>query len=332
MCSIERSLDLLGHEDAWNFLWHSWNAGKLAHAWLIKGPQGIGKIKFSIKFALSLLGSNLPLQNQPQYIHYDHPNLLLIKKQNCEANKGLSWIKVSEIDKIKHFLNLTASDQGFKIVIIDEAETMSISATNALLKILESPPPQSLILLVTNCSGNLPLTIHSRCQQLTLRPLSTHQVETLLLRYRPSLEKTEAHTIAILSHGSIGLSLSLSDNGGIALYYTMLSLVKQAPSFNMLTLYTFSKVIAESNNMLFNAVGNLFQRLLILISISNIPKLNQVELVHGEEFLMLLSIYPDKIGEIWEEINYLFNHANRLALDYQKVILRAFNIIGTNLV
>ncbi len=88
---------------------------------------------------------------------------------------------------VGEFLHLTPGEGGWRVVIVDAAEEMNINAANAVLKVLEEPPRQALLLLVTHAPGRLLPTIRSRCRLLNLAPLADGQVETLLTRYRPEL-------------------------------------------------------------------------------------------------------------------------------------------------
>ena len=154
-------------EKAWIELNKS--ASKLHHAYLLIGPLGAGLERFANVFASSLICKNLTDSMQAcgkcqdcQWLSTEHPNLKVIDNESEEgASKNIS---IESIRSIKKFVELSShSIGGKKVILINNAESLTINAANALLKILEEPPENSyLILTAQNISSLLP-TIVSRC-------------------------------------------------------------------------------------------------------------------------------------------------------------------------
>ncbi|MEZ5828808.1 MAG: hypothetical protein R3D01_10740 [Hyphomicrobiales bacterium] len=172
--SSPREVDrVFGHEEAIGEFEAALKSGRMHHAWLLVGPEGIGKATLAYRFAREVLAQGGP---SPNDIHADHPvfrkvaglshpNLLLIRRSWIEKSKRYSqWIGVDEVRRLRAFLGHSAGEDGWRVVIVDRADESNQNAANALLKALEEPPPQTLFLLVSSAEGRLPVTIRSRAR------------------------------------------------------------------------------------------------------------------------------------------------------------------------
>src|SRR5262249_7229089 len=149
-------------------------------------------------------------------------------------------IVVEDAREITGFFRLTAAEDGWRIVVVDGAEEMNRNAANALLKVLEEPPRQTLLLLVSHSPGRLLPTIRSRCRRFPLVPLTQEVVRRLLERYRPELPQPEAEALVVLSAGSIGRALELADAGGLWLYRSIFEMLSQIPGIDVIQLHAFA--------------------------------------------------------------------------------------------
>ncbi|HBC07947.1 MAG TPA: DNA polymerase III subunit delta', partial [Rhodospirillaceae bacterium] len=188
--------DLIGHLEAEESLRTALEAGRLAHAWLITGPKGIGKATLAHRFARyvlshgAVLAKAAPTNDGPGlfgdappepapapagaggdgpglYLDPAHPvfhrtlagshaDLMVIEcavDEKTGRRKG--QIPVDAIRAVKGFLSLTAGEGAWRVVVIDSADDMNRNAANALLKVLEEPPPQALVILVSHNPGSL---------------------------------------------------------------------------------------------------------------------------------------------------------------------------------
>jgi len=154
----------------WQRLHAAHKAGRLPHALLFTGAEGLGKSLFATAFAQSLLCEALDESGQPcgkcRGCHLcqvgNHPDYKRIEPE--EAGKAI------KIDVIRAYVDkgvLTTQSEGYKVVVIEPADAMNNSAANSLLKTLEEPVPWTVIILVSNRPGRLPATIRSRCQRVT---------------------------------------------------------------------------------------------------------------------------------------------------------------------
>ena len=165
----ERRLDchFAWHLKQWQHLTELRIAGRLPHALLLAGPPGIGKMRFAEALSYSLLCDQSGQETacgdckQCQLCLSGHPDLKII-----EPEEGARQIKVDQIRAVIHFLSQTSHAGGYKIVLLKPAETMNINAANAVLKSLEEPTENSLLILVSDMPGSLMPTIRSRCQLL----------------------------------------------------------------------------------------------------------------------------------------------------------------------
>jgi DNA polymerase-3 subunit delta' len=187
-------LAFFGHPEAEAAFIEGIRSGRLHHAWLIGGPQGIGKATLAYRVARSLL-------NHPPAVHagltdlqvdgsapatrqiaaLSHPNLAVLRRAPATDKKAAST--VIPIDAVRRALNVfgsTAADGGYRICIVDSAEDLNIASANALLKVIEEPPPRSIFLIVSHAPQRLLPTIRSRCRRLLLRPLPEASIRAVI--------------------------------------------------------------------------------------------------------------------------------------------------------
>lgn len=185
---------LTAHEDVRSFLAQAYQEGRMHHALLFEGLQGVGKATTAFHLAGHMLKyadhNAAPLQldtpdfSQVPYRQISqgmHPALLHITRPfDAKTGKYRTAITVEEIRRITHFLSRTSGDGAWRIVIIDPADDMNRNAANALLKTLEEPPARALFILISHSSGRLLPTIRSRCQSLSFKPLNNNELKKAL--------------------------------------------------------------------------------------------------------------------------------------------------------
>jgi DNA polymerase III subunit delta' len=183
---------LFGHREAETALLSAYRSGRIPHAWLIGGAQGIGKATLAYRMARFVLSHRDPQVSAVQYAEtlWVDPNDSVARHIAAGAHGGLlalertlndkgvmrSVITVDETRETIAFFGSTAAVEGWRVCIVDTVDELNPNAANALLKILEEPPEQSLFLLVSHAPARVLATIQSRCRKLPLRPLATADV------------------------------------------------------------------------------------------------------------------------------------------------------------
>jgi len=222
---------LIGHREAADALAAAYRAGKLPHALLFVGPQGIGKATLAFHLAYHLL-SHVAHGNAPEHLVTPdpasslfrqiaigaHPSVLHLTRPLNDKTKGFkSAVTVDEIRKVSRFLSLTSHDGGYRVVVVDPADDMNTNAANALLKNLEEPPARTLFVLVAHSLGRLLPTIRSRCQIVRLNPLAEHDVLAVLGGFDTGLPAGDAERTALITNaaGSPRTAILLTQYGGL---------------------------------------------------------------------------------------------------------------------
>jgi DNA polymerase-3 subunit delta' len=173
---------LLGHTEAEATILDAMRAGRMHHAWLITGPEGVGKATLAYRFARRLLAGRAAedsLALDPANTVFrrvaagSHADLKTIERVvNDKTKRMQAQIPVEKVREINGFMSLTPAEGGWRVVVVDGAEELNQASANALLKILEEPPPRAILLLVCAAPGRLLPTIRSRCRRLRLTPLA----------------------------------------------------------------------------------------------------------------------------------------------------------------
>ncbi len=231
---------IVGQDDAEKALLEAYRRGRMHHAWLISGEEGIGKASLAFRMArfvlshpdpasgavISAKNLDIPADSPPaiKIAHGTHGNILHIQREWDEKNKRFkTGLTVDSVRRIIPFLGTTAGEGAWRIVIVDPADDMNRSAANALLKALEEPPSQTLFFLISAMPGRLLPTIRSRCRLVACRPLDEAGMRQVVGTLEPGFEAREdAGLILALAHGSPRRALGLIREDGSELYRLLL--------------------------------------------------------------------------------------------------------------
>jgi len=340
LLSPRLAVDLAGHRGAERAFLDAWSGGRLAHSWLISGPRGIGKATLAFRiarFALShggvphggagatqgLFADNeaLNLTMSPDNLVFrriasgGHSDLKVLERLPDPAKGGKlpSDIPAELARSVGSFLSLTPGEGGWRVVIVDSLDELNRHGANALLKIVEEPPRNALILLISHSPGNVLPTIRSRCRTLVLQPLSEATLLELLAKYLPDLPKPDRLELARLAPGSIGDALALAQGDGLALYRGMIALLEPLPRMNVEALHAFAEAGGRSEGSL-----RIVARLLSGWLSGAIARV-----ARGEPGLIPTADL-DRWIELWEKTNHSFERTEAINLDRRQSLLNAF--------
>jgi DNA polymerase III subunit delta' len=213
-----------GHDKAVEQFRKAWDSRSIHHAWLLAGQRGVGKAHFARLAAARLLAEaagprlDAPGLGTPE----DHPIAKLIaagshpdmrwleRVENEKTGKLNRNITIKQIRALGDFLNLTPALSQWRAIVIDTADELEKGAANALLKMLEEPPPNTVFFLVSHASGRLLPTIRSRCRRLQFRPLSDDAMTSILERQLAERPASERKKLIPLAGGSAGRALAIA--------------------------------------------------------------------------------------------------------------------------
>ncbi len=249
---------LVGQEQALATASRAIRSGRPPQAWLIGGPPGVGKATLAYRIARYLLRYGAKdagpedlavAENDSVSVQIKagaHPGLLVLKRGlNPDTGKLMTVLSVGEIRKLGNFFGLTSGAGGWRVAIVDTADDMNEAAANALLKLLEEPPPRSMLLLLAHAPARLLPTIRSRCQRLPLRPLDETTATKELEHFLPEMDGRERAHLAKLSGGSIGAALRLASDDGLMLASEADKLVARAASPDFAATLALAEKIAR---------------------------------------------------------------------------------------
>ena len=200
--------EIIGHQKPLETLRAALANGRLHHAYLMLGPEGVGKRTIALSLAKAIHCNELEndfcgnCPNCSRIQTGNHPDVRTI-----EPGAGKKEIGIQQIREIEKELNFRAFS-GKKIAIIDPAILMNSAAQNALLKTLEEPPRDALLILIASNTGGLLPTLRSRCLRLSFGPLPRGLIADFLLA-KDTMTRDEAQFVAAMSMGSMGTALEL---------------------------------------------------------------------------------------------------------------------------
>ncbi len=212
--------------------------GRLHHAWLFTGPQGLGKAALAHRLARLLLGAKpdpalgVAASRSDDPVNRliearSHPDFILLNRVG-EDGKAKKTISVDEARRLPDFFSKAPALSPYRVAIIDAAEDMNVNAANAVLKTLEEPPPRGVVFLISHAPGKLLPTIRSRCRKLDFRPWDDAELAEFL-QSRFSLSPEEAATRAALAQGSPGRAMALSDGEAVKIDAAARALLEALP-------------------------------------------------------------------------------------------------------
>jgi DNA polymerase-3 subunit delta' len=204
---------LVGHKAAEAEMLAAFREGRLAHAWLLGGPRGVGKATLAWRFARFVLanpdanaravqeagdlGVNQNHTAARLLASLAHPDFSLIRRAwNAERKRFSNEIQVDHARAALQVFHMSAAFGGWRVSIVDCAEDLNRNSANALLKMIEEPPQRSLILIVSHRPGRVLPTIRSRCRRIKLDLLSEQEIVEAVSALGPPWSEIDPAAVA----------------------------------------------------------------------------------------------------------------------------------------
>lgn len=209
------------HAPVWDKLKRLRDAGRLPHALLIDGDHGVGKRALVARLAAACLCTQ-PVDGEAcggcrackLLAAGTHPDFIRIEFELNREGKPRRELVVDQVRALSQRLAMTSQFGGPQVAVIDPADALNVAAANALLKTLEEPTPDTLLMLVANASWRLPATVRSRCQRFTVPLPPRSEVATWLAEHEMDTDAIRLSMDA--AGGNPGLALELADSGALA--------------------------------------------------------------------------------------------------------------------
>jgi DNA polymerase-3 subunit delta' len=273
--------EIIGHDKQIEYLGNAMRNGRLAQAYLFVGKDGIGKKLVALNLAKAL---NCGRNNEDacdectsclKIDRLRHPDVLLIEPHG-------QWIRIDQIRDLQRELNHRPFEGKRRVCIVVDSDRMRQEAANALLKILEEPPPHTvLVLLASNWDLMLP-TITSRCQRIPFNPLPIQRIAEVI-RSRLALKEEEAHIMASLAEGSLGKALGMDPDLVLRARKGIIGKIMDLPSYGAEQILGFAEELATGNqdlSTLLNIIQGWYRDLLIYKERQSVAQLINVDLLH----------------------------------------------------
>lgn len=265
----------LGHETVEAALLPQVASGRIPHAMVFAGPEGIGKATFAYRLARYILargtggeeeqaggglfGDALPPPPPPTTLDIprdnldfqriaaaSHSDMLVIERQWDEDRQRFKGaVDVDSVRRIPPFMGMKAAQGGWRVVIVDDADTMTEEAQNAILKTLEEPPAKALLILVTHRPGRLLPTIRSRCRFIRFEAPQMVDFTRLMREDHPDLTTRELETLYGITDGSVGRSLRLTGEGGLEAVDGVIAMMHTWPSWDWAQIHKMAEIMSK---------------------------------------------------------------------------------------
>ena len=253
---------LFGHQEAERAFLDAWQAGRLHHAWLIGGPEGIGKATLAYRMARFLLASGdrrvadsgtlaVPPDHPAsrQVAARSHPDLAVIRRGLRKDGKGYSAeISVGDVRRGLGVFGSAAGAGGYRVCIVDSADDLNPSSGNALLKLVEEPPARSIFLIISHAPQRVLPTIRSRCRRLQLRSLDEGSLRSALRSLGPPWSELDEERVApaiALGEGSVRRAIQMLDETATALVGEVSALLGALPRVDVKRVLALAETLSR---------------------------------------------------------------------------------------
>ena len=345
---------LIGHEAAEQAFLKAFDAGRLPHAWLISGPQGVGKATFAYRIARFLLSR--PMQAEEgglfgapaapaaptslamaadqrvfrQVAQQGHPDFRVLERTpNPNTGRMRKEIVIEDVRAVIDFLHLKPAVSPWRVVIVDSADDLNRNSANALLKILEEPSANTVLLLMSHAPQALLPTIRSRCRKLVLQPLPSDQLAAELAARFPDVKPQDRALAAATAGGSLGQAIRMIERDGVGLLRDLGALLASWPKLDAGLLHKLGDKLAGRDqdaqfDLAVELLGWWFARFARMAATGETP---ETQLFEGETALIArlqAAASLDRWLAVWEKVSRLFDRVRAVNLDRKQAWVAAF--------
>jgi len=328
-----------GHEQAKELLLEGYTSGKLAHGWLISGPRGIGKATLAYHFARMLLAGSDAMdigESDPVFrrmIADSHSDFRVVEPIfDPKKEEAAREITIEQAREIGQFLSLTPGESKWRVVIVDSIDALNVKAANAILKILEEPPPQAILMLISHNPGALLPTIRSRCRQLRLNGLTDAEFGKILRNIAPEIDSSLLPALREMSDRSPGIALELFEQEAMDVYADIVRIVSSLPKLDAKKLHSFADSMGTGQ---VHAQWRLFMHLMLFLLATTVKSAsgggtNPIIDGEGAAIAQLCALHSAATWAVrWQQSQEQFLLAYRRHLDYKQVIITFFHSLAS---
>ena len=350
----EAPFPLIGHTDILDRMQVGLDQNRLHHGWILSGDEGIGKFRLAQQIAAWILSvsdaqtaglfegeapaslhpATLPVDGEEARLVFNnaHPDLLVIQPEEDEKNKS-GLIKTEQIRKLPAFFAHHSARSKWRVAIIDSLDVVNRAGMNAMLKTLEEPPSNCLLLLISSHVGGILPTIRSRCITANLSALSAEETHAVLHKIWPEADAQQLEILAALSKGSPGRALQLAQAGVLDLFQascTMLSDAKTKPA-DLITIAEKWAGGGARNRPVRRAASYLFPELLLLASLYRVGggsadqnPFARIDFVEQTARALASRLSADQLACQYQEFIRTYQMNERLYLDFAPIMTKFF--------
>ena len=344
--------EIIGHSSQKLSFLSSFASNRLPQCWLLAGDMGIGKASFAwliakfllttkyqpadLKIDLSKTNINSILEPQSgstlnRIISGSEQRVYVVRRGYNEKRKAFfKNISIEDVRKLQSYCSLSIADGGKRIIIIDTADDLNKSSSNALLKLLEEPPKNTIFLLISHQPNLLVPTLKSRCQKLSFSNLDQTDLGAVLTAIGCKIEPSDEVSLSVLSKGSAGAACRLINSNCINLYRDILNIASSLPNLNTNKILQLSQnYFAKAKPSEFEIFIEMMQHFFSRLCKTGVMQKPVLPSVTDNEAKIMKSLCPNlKSARLWSEAANIslakLNKGYLLNIDIESLILDAF--------
>ncbi len=323
---------LFGHGVTEAALLAAYRSGRVPHAFMLIGQNGIGKATLAYRLARFVLAHPNPsapavhaatsLAVDPEHpvarrvAAQGHGDLLVLERVPNEKGVLRQQIAADDVRRTISFFGATAGEGGWRVAIVDAVNELNRAGANALLKVLEEPPERALLLLVCHSASRVLPTLRSRCCVMPMRPLSQADVARALAAAVGSAENDpQIEAAAAAADGSVARALAFLDEDALALRQRALEELERLPALNANALHALGDALAGTDPRPLNA----------FIDTVNVWLARWLDRDGGaSDGLGRLA----RLAEAWERINTAARDAETYNLERKPLVFSVFGLLA----